>query len=107
MIIDKTDMGDTRAAVFTRLVERMDYLAEIGIIGPGEDLMITVEEAAAISCLDVNTIRQYAQNGKIARYKIESSVRFGLREFCEWVSSCRQPSIAERKAEKDKAKVTA
>ncbi|MFP3043072.1 helix-turn-helix domain-containing protein [Treponema primitia] len=94
---------ETRSDVMSRILERLDRLSEIGVIAPDGDILIDVKEAAAIACVDKDTILTWGQNGKIPRYKISGCVRFGLREFCNWVSSCRQPSLAERKAEKMKA----
>ncbi|GHV89907.1 hypothetical protein AGMMS50268_04100 [Spirochaetia bacterium] len=96
-------MNDTRAEVLKQILFRLDRLTEIGLIGQDGDILISVDEAAAIACLDGNTIREYGQKGKIPRYKMESNVRFGLREFCDWIASCRQPSLKEKKAAKAEA----
>jgi len=88
---------ETRADILDRIIKRMDRLEEMGIIGKGGDIMIDVEEAAAIACVAVNTILTWGQNAIIPRYKLNTSVRFGLREFCNWVASCRQPAIGEKK----------
>ncbi|GHU50816.1 hypothetical protein FACS1894200_10530 [Spirochaetia bacterium] len=78
------------------MLERLDRLEGIGIIGDDGDILISVDEAAAISCLDSNTLRGYAAAGKLPRYKIESNVRFGLREFCVWIASYRQDAVVKR-----------
>lgn len=100
-------MKETRADVFNRILERLDRLAEIGIIGPDGDILIDAEEAAALTCLDKDTLLIYGQQGKLARYKLNGSVRFGLREICNWVASCRQPSLAEKTAMKEGHTVSA
>jgi hypothetical protein len=89
---------ENRADIFNGVIERLDHLAEMGVVGPGGDILITAEEAGAIMCLDKDTLLIYGQMGKIPRYKINGAVRFGLREICDWAASCRQPSLAEKKA---------
>jgi hypothetical protein len=89
--------SETRADVLKHILERLDALVSIGVISPAGDIMIDAKEAAAIADVDVMTILTWGQTAKIARYKLGACVRFGLREFCEWVASCRQPSRAEKK----------
>jgi len=97
---------EIRVDFLNRIFERMDRLEKMGIIAQtGGDLMIDADEAAAIACVKRETILIWGQNGFITRYKLGESVRFGLREFCEWVASRRQPSLEEKKKERlEKAK---
>jgi len=94
------EQNKTRADVLKHILDRMDAIVNIGVISPEGDIMIDAKEAAAIANVDIMTIFTWGQTGKIARYKLGSCVRFGLREFCQWVASCRQPSKAEKKLKK-------
>ena len=86
-----------RADILNRIFERMDRLEAIGQIGQGGDIMIDAEEAATLAYVDPNTILTWGQNRVIPRYKLGACVRFGLREFSEWIASCHQPAIAEKR----------
>jgi len=88
---------ENRADILNNLIQRVNRIEEMGIICQGGDIMIDTEEAAAIAHVERNTIFTWGQNAYISRYKLGSAVRFGLREFCELITSCRQPSISERK----------
>ena len=91
----EVEKKEPRADVINRIFERIDRLQAIGPLGQEGDIMINVEEAATIACVEPNTILSWGQNAVIPRYKLGAAVRFGLREFCEWVASCRQPAITE------------
>jgi hypothetical protein len=96
-------MKEIRTEMLGHVLERLDRLQKIGVIEPDGDILIDVEEASAIACLDKNTILTWGQNGKIARYKIGGAVRFGLREFCAWIAGCRQPALSEKRKDKGTA----
>jgi len=91
---------ETRADILSRIFERMDRLEAIGVIAEGGDILIDVAEAATLACVAENTILTWGQNAVIPRYKLKGAVRFGLREFCSWIASCRQPSAKEKEDEK-------
>jgi hypothetical protein len=40
----------------------------------------------------------------LPRYKLHGTVRFGLREFCNWIAGRRQPSVKEKEDEKKAVK---
>ena len=82
-----------RADVLKQLTERLDRIERS--LPESGDIMIDAYEAAAIAYVESNTIFTWGANGVIPRYKLGGAVRFGLREFCQWVASCRQPSLAE------------
>jgi len=96
----EAERKETRADVLNRIYERMDRLEAIGIIGEGGDILINVEEAAVLACVEKNTILAWSHNAVIPRYKLQGAVRFGLRDYCNWIASCRQPSIKEGENDK-------
>ena len=87
---------ETRGDLLSNVLFRLGILQSIGVLGPDGDIMIDAREAAAIANVDVNTVFTWGQNAKIARYKLGGAVRFGLREFCGWIESCRQPAIKKK-----------
>ena len=93
----ETEKKENRADALSRIFERIDRLEKIGVIGQDGDILIDVEEAATLACVEKNTILTWGQNGVIPRYKLRGAVRFGLREFCNWIAGCRQPAISEKK----------
>ena len=98
----EAEKKETRADVLNKIYERMDRLEAIGIIGKDGDILINVEEAAILACVEKNTILAWSHNAVIPRYKLHGAVRFGLREFCNWIHGCRQPSAKEKEDERKK-----
>ena len=100
----EAEKKETRADILNRIFERMDKLEAIGIIAEGGDILIDVEEAATLACVAENTILTWGQNAVIPRYKLKGAVRFGLRELCSWIASCRQPSAKKKKEKENERK---
>ena len=57
----EVDRKESRPDVITRLIERVNRLEEMGIVGQDGDIMIDAEEATAIARVELNTIFAWAK----------------------------------------------
>jgi hypothetical protein len=69
--------------VLNNLIARTNVLLKNGIIT--KDFIINTEEAAIITGLSPETVRQYAKTGYLPAFKYPGKNLYPLAEICQWV----------------------
>jgi len=75
----------TAADVIRGIIMRIDTLLKIGVIT--KDFIINTDEAAIITGLSPETVRQYGKTGHFPSFKYPGKNLYPCKEICQWVLS--------------------
>jgi hypothetical protein len=71
------------ADVIQGIIRRIDTLLKNGVIT--KDFIINTEEAAVITGLSLETVRQYGKTGYFPAFKYPGKNLYPCKEICQWV----------------------
>ena len=79
--------------ILKNLIAKIDILLKNGMIS--KDFVINTEEAALVSGLSPETVRQYGKTGHFPTIKYPGKNLYPLSWICQWVNSHYQDVVLE------------